>query len=130
VEQVALLGDHADRIGEAAERDAAHVLAVEPHRAAGRVVQPRHQVRDGRLAGAARADQRGQHARLDAEADAAQRPAARPVGPVAVGPLVGEPDVVQLDLAAHRLPQRPRAGGVDDLGLHVQVGEDALEECQ
>ena len=55
VEQVGLLGDHPDRIGEGAERDVAHVLPVEPHRAPRRVVQPRDQVRDRRLAGAARA---------------------------------------------------------------------------
>ena len=54
----------------------AHVAAVELDRAARRVVEPRDQVGDRRLAGAARPDERGELAGLDLERDVLERPRA------------------------------------------------------
>ncbi len=58
VEEVRLLGDHADRPGEGVEVEVAHVHPVEGDAAAGHVVEPGHQVAERGLAGAGRADDR------------------------------------------------------------------------
>jgi len=127
VEEVALLGDHPDGRGDAGLGEPAQVGTVEGDRAPRRVVQPRHQVADRRLAGTAGADDRGELAGGDAEVDAAQRPGhGRVVG--AVG-LVGEPHVVQRDLTADAVQgQHPRPRCVDDVGLQVEVGEHPVEQ--
>ena len=78
VEQIRLLGDHADVVGQRGQRQVADVGAVDGDPAARRVVQAWQQVGDRRLARAAGADQRGQLPRLHAEADVAQRPTGAP----------------------------------------------------
>ena len=64
-------------------RDVAQVVAVDEHAAAGRVVEAGHELGEGGLPGAGRADQRDGLARRDVERDVVQRQhrvLARPVG--------------------------------------------------
>ena len=109
------------------------------------VVQPRHEVRDRRLAGAARADQRGELSRQDVHRDVVQRPLAdlaigsRAAGRAPPRPssgsdlghvgrlLVPEPHVVELDLAPD-VRELLRVGRVGDLVLQVEVLEDPVEQ--
>ena len=77
VEQVRLLRDHADHLGERSERDLADVTPVDRHRASGHVVEPRHEIGDRRLAGPARADDRGELPGLDLERYVLERPEPR-----------------------------------------------------
>ena len=58
VEQEDVLLDDRQQVAVGAQAEVADVGAVEQDAAARRVVEPRHQVGDGRLAGAAAADQR------------------------------------------------------------------------
>ena len=77
-EQEAVLRDHDDRAGAA--RDSATVAqvdAVQAHRAGGRVVEARDQLRDRRLARAGRADERDGLAGRDVERRASAAPAGR-----------------------------------------------------
>ena len=124
VEEVRLLGHHPDRLGERAERDLLHVGPVDRDDALGRLVEARDQVRDGRLAGAARADERGELAGLDLEVDVLERPAAgRAEVPVDVRPRLAvvreghvpeghlAAEVVLRDLPARRAGRRSRAAG-------------------
>ena len=60
VEQVGLLGHHADLLRQRLQGDVAQVVAVDGDAALGGVVEPGQQVGDGGLARAAGADQRGQ----------------------------------------------------------------------
>ena len=76
-EEKRLLRHEADRAAQAAERDLADVDAADRHGARRRLVQPRQQVDQRRLAGAGAADERDRLARLDAEADVASGPAGR-----------------------------------------------------
>ena len=69
VEQVAVLGDHADGPAQRLERQLTDVDAADRHRPRVDVVQPREQGGDRRLAGARRADEGDDLARLDAERD-------------------------------------------------------------
>ena len=57
-EHEVLLGHHHHRAPQIGVGQVAQVDPVEPHRAAGRVVEPGQQLGDGRLAGAGGADQR------------------------------------------------------------------------
>ena len=77
-EQVALLGDHADRARDRRGGQVAHVVTVDRHRSALDVVEPRDQVGDRRLArpGRARPAPRAARAR-----PASRRRAARPRAP-------------------------------------------------
>jgi hypothetical protein len=70
----------------------ADVHAVDPHRAAGGVEQPRHEVHQGGLAGPGAADDRRRLPRPGGETDAGEDRL--------LGTRVGEPDVVHLQLAA------------------------------
>ena len=80
-EQRRLLERESDLRAQAAQRDVAQVVPVEAHRAGRRVVEAGEQRRDGRLAGAGRADERERLAGVDLEVDAAQdRPLAAGVG--------------------------------------------------
>ena len=88
----------------------AHVDAVDQHAAALHVVEAVEQLDDRRLAGAGGTDDGDLLARLDDEGHVAQHP---------VLAAVGEPDVVELDAAAHARAARTRrrpgcaiAGGV------------------
>ena len=62
---------------QAAQREVAHVVAVERDPPAGRVVEPREQRRERRLARTGRADERERLAGMDREVDAAQHGAGR-----------------------------------------------------
>ena len=57
MQQVGVLADHADGVGEVGEADVAQVDAVEQHPAGGRVVQPRDQAGESGLAAAGLADE-------------------------------------------------------------------------
>ncbi len=81
------------------------VLAVDGDAAAGEIVEAVEQPRNGRLAGAGRADHRHGLAGRHLEADAFEDDAFR---------LIGEGDVLEADVAAGHL-QRTGAGGVLDL---------------
>ena len=76
-------------------------IAVDRHRAAGRVVEPRDEVGAGRLPGAGLADERGLRPRRDDEGHVLERPEASCDRPPP-RPLVAEPDVVEGDVAARR----------------------------
>ena len=85
VEQVGLLRDHGDHVRDRVDGDVAHVVAVDQHRAAGDVVQARDQVRDGRLAGAARADDGRQLSGTHLQGHVVDRPCPRCFPVSAVG---------------------------------------------
>ena len=89
-------------------------------RPAGRVVEAEQQPREGRLAGARRADHREARARRDVEVDALQDLALR---------IVAEADVLEPDMAALR-PQAPARRPVDDLGGRVEQVEHRLHVDQ
>ena len=105
-----------DRVGERLEREVAHVDAVDRDRALGRVVEPRDEVRAGRLPRARLADERRLRPGRHRERDVLERP--RRV-------VVAEPDGVERDLAT-RL--RQPLGALDDVDLVVEVLEDAVEQ--
>src|SRR5207237_8796701 len=125
-------GDHADHGRERGPPNVAHVDTVDRHRSAVYVVQPRHEVRECRLACAARADERRKSARRDFETDVVESPLAARAGTLAVdgGKLgVAERDVLERDGAADAaLLKRARPRGVENLVREVKVLEDALEE--
>ena len=136
MQQVGVLGDHPDRVGDRRLGQRPHVVPVEQHRAAIDVVEPRDEVGDRRLARPAGPDDRRQPARLDHERRLAHRP-----GPVVrrlrhgrrhagdVGLRVGEPDVVELDPPGDRgRVEHLGAGGVDDPRPQVEVLEDPAEQ--
>ena len=58
VEEVRVLGHHADHVAHRGHGGVPHVDAAEAHRPRRHVVEARHQVRDGRLAGSGGAHQR------------------------------------------------------------------------
>ena len=72
VQQVGLLADHADDLGEVGEPEAAYVDAVDGDPPLGRVEEPGHQRREGRLARPGLADQRHRGAGRDVEVDAVE----------------------------------------------------------
>jgi hypothetical protein len=125
VEQVGLLRHDPDLVDDRLLREVAHVGAVEEHRPLRRLVEPRREVEDRRLARAGGAHEGHVLARLGGERDPLQGVArgGRRIG-------VAEPHVAELQPAA-------RAGGfhrgarirrVLDLGHQVEVLEDAREQ--
>ena len=97
--------------------DVAQVVAVDADRAGGRVVEAGDELRQRRLAGAGRADERDGLARRDRERHVVER--GRRVA-------VGEGHAVEDDLAAQ--PREVgRAGRVDQLGLLVEQLEDLVQ---
>ena len=153
VEEIGLLRDDADGLGERVEGQLAHVDSVDRHRSAGRVVEARDEVGAGRLARARLAHERrlgprghrndtssSVHARLS-------KAGIRPSGPPREIPrlrrgqvpkgrrfasghrgridLVSEPDVLERDVAARPL-DRPRP--LDDVDRLVEVLEDPVEQ--
>ncbi len=120
VEQVGVLGDHADDAPERSEAEIAHVRAVEQHRALGDVVEPRDQVAERGLAAARLADDRHLGARFGREAHVLQD------GTIG---LVGERDAVEANLSAHALPREvDRILALLDVNGQVEVLEDAIEQ--
>ena len=93
-EDVVLLGDQRDVAAQVAERQLDQPHAADRDRAGARRVDAREQPAERRLAGARRPDHRDPLADPDVEVDAVQHVAALDVG---------EPDVVRLELLAHRL---------------------------
>src|SRR5919205_505517 len=123
VEQVRLLRDEADRPGQGAEGEVAHVDPVDRHAPGGRVVQPGDEIAERRLARAGLPHHRHARAGRDREVDAVER--RRPVR------VVAERDVLEAHVAAHR--RRVEHDGVlpvEDVDLEVEVLEDAVEEGQ
>ena len=114
-EQHQLLADHRDLVAQRREGQRAQVAAVEQDAAGGRVVEPRQQVEERRLAGAGAADEGDAAAGLDDERDALE-------GGVAVG--VDEGDVLEADLPEHAVDP---LGAVADGVLDVEQREDAIE---
>ena len=133
-EEERVLVHDADVPAQVGQLQVAHVLAVDEHGAAARVVEPRHEIGQGRLAAASVADERDGVAGRDLEAHASQH---RPVD-------VAEPDVVEgdgtggaggLDGAGgdelrrrqpERVPQRLRVRLLRHLERRVQHFVDAL----
>ena len=89
-------------------------------RPADRIVEPREQVRDGRLAAARRPDQTDHLPGIHPERDALDH---------LTHAVVAEHDVLELDLALHRL-QPNRSVLVDDLRLGVEHLEDPMRRAR
>ena len=139
MEQVAVLGDHAQRVADRVEREVADVDPRQPHRAAVDVVQPRRQRRDRGLAAAGGADERDNLAGLDAERHAVEHLGTAPgverrdllegCQRDLVGRGVGEPDVVELQ--RHRpIGHRDRVRLLGDQRRQIEHLEDPLEADQ
>jgi hypothetical protein len=117
MEEIRLLRDDPDEIGERGEREVSHVDASDRDGAAVDVVEPRCEVAERRLPGAGLPDECRRRPGGHGEAHVLQRP--RVVR-------VAEPDRVENDVA--------RVGGLDrifplgDVDRCVQVFEDAVEE--
>ncbi len=77
VEEIGLLGDHADRGGERVERDIAQVVPVDADDSVGRVVEARDEIGQGGLARAGGTDQRDQLSGPGGEGDVLQGDLAR-----------------------------------------------------
>jgi hypothetical protein len=119
VQQVWLLGYDTDRGGQVGEAEVAHVGAVDRDPSAGHVVQARHEVAEGRLAGPGRPD--------DGQVPAGRQVDVDPVqGRLAA---VGEVDPLEPDVPA-RARQRHRVGRLGDVERQVEVLEGALEQRQ
>ena len=106
VEEHGILRDDADLGVEARLRDVAQVLAIDPDRTAGHVVEPEEEPPDGGFARPRRPHQRDPLPRPDAERDALQD---------RTGGVVAELDTIEHDLAAPD-PDRDRPLPVDDVG--------------
>src|SRR6185312_16524752 len=96
VEQVRLLRYHADQIGQGLEAQVADIDTADRDAPAARVVEPRSQITQRRLAGTGLPDERGRRAGRHGEGDILERPVLA----------VAEPDVVEDDVAG--LPDRNR----------------------
>ena len=117
VEEIRLLRDDADEIGERLEAQVANVDAADRHAPRGDVVQPRGQIAERRLAGAGLADDRRRRPGGHHERHVLERPG---------GAAVAEGHVVVRDVA--RLGDRERVGLLVDVDRLVEVLEDAVEE--
>ena len=115
VEQQRLLRDQADLPPQVAQPQFAQVDAVQPHGAADRIGEPRHQVGQRGLAAAVGADDAQRLAEGDRQVDVVQHRLVR---------RVVEVDVVE-DQPAVR-PRRPAAGGPD---RRSPAGGPASERC-
>ena len=116
-EHVAVLLDHPDRVAQRFQGHVANVLAVDGDAPAGDVVEARHQVGDGRLAGARRADDAQGLPGTDRERHPAQRFRVAILGPV------GERNVLEAQFAARqRQCRRARIVG------HVRLLVEHLEQ--
>ncbi len=143
MEEVGVLGHHTDGPAQGVQGDVAQVLPGDADAARRRVVQPRHQVRGGRLAHAGRAHQRGEFAGRRREADVAQH-LGRFLGALVGGQRVrlqgrqgdlarlrvAEGHPVEGDLGGGAVVRRGQVGGVLPLGdqrLQVEQFEDPVE---
>ena len=125
VEEVRLLGDHADGGRQRGQRRVAHVDAVDRHPALLGLVEPRDQISERGLARPGLPDDRRPRARRYVEVDVAQRPRVLRAGAVAEG------DVLEADLAQDLVgPQLDRMLGLDDVHRQIEVLEDAVKQGQ
>ena len=124
VEQHGILRHHADGHVQAALGHRAHVLPVDPHRAAGDVIEPEQQPPDGGLARSRRPDQ--------GHAFACRHPQRDPPQDLAFG-VIGEIDMVKLDHpAAHLQRLCPRRvqhfGGLAQQAEHLPHVDQRLPD--
>ncbi|GAB2664443.1 hypothetical protein GCM10027068_50480 [Prescottella soli] len=123
VQQVRLLRDHADQLGQLREPDVAQVHTVDGHRTRRRVVQAGDERCQRGLAGTGFTDQRERRSGGDVDRDVGQR--------VPVGILVPEADVFETHRTVGPFTRHGnRAFGVVDLHRQVQILEDPAEQCQ
>ena len=117
VEQHRILQDEAHLLPERLQRVVPHVLAVDLHRAAEHVVQPRNECDERRLAAAGRADERRALVRLHEEGGVFQHRFRRPVAerhPVEddssreTGRRRGRPDARSPDVRPTTVPRSAR----------------------
>ena len=118
VEEHRVLGDHRDLLPQRGHGAVADVAAVEQDDALGHVEEPRDQVDQRRLAGAAQADDGHHLPGVDGKADVTQDAAAVTV-------LVMERDTSELDTLLERR-QRCRSGTIAHFRVRVEHPEDAL----
>ena len=116
-EHIAVLLDYPDRVAQRIQGHVADILAVNGDAPAGDVVEARHQVGDGRLAGARRTDDAERLARADGERHPAQRLRVAILGPI------GERDVLEAQLAAGQRQRWRRR-----LVRHVRLLIEHLEQ--
>ena len=116
MEEIRLLGDDTDQVGQRLEAQVADVDTANRDVPARDVVQPRDQVAERRLAGARLPNQRGRRPLLDSERDVLERPVVA----------VAEPDLVEHDVAG--LPDGQRVRLLHDVDRLVEVFEDPVEE--
>ena len=120
MQQVRLLADHADDVGQIGELHVAQIHAVDGDASGGRVVKPSGERRERALPRTGLADQGKRSAGRDVEADAGDG------GGVGVG--VAERHVVEAQMTVHL----PRVdvdwiNRIIDLDRQVEVFEDARE---
>ena len=120
-EEEALLRHDPELVAQRVLRHVVEVDAVDRDPAARRLVEPREQLRDRRLAGAGVADERDRRPRRDVEVDPVQHL-------LADSPprAVREVDVLEADVALD-VRERLRAGPVDDLRLLVEHADDLVQ---
>ena len=114
-----VLEDDAHAAAQLLEVVFAEVVAVEQDAALVRVVEPGQQLHQRRLAGAVLADQRHHLARLQGEAEMADRPA--------LGAGIDEADILEHEAVADRMRERPRIGRRQDLRPRLEEGEQVVE---
>ena len=117
MEQQRVLEHEADLAAQRLEREETNVLAVDRDLAAQRVVEPRDEADERRLAGAGVADERRALARFDDEVDVLEHQAVR---------LIAERDVRELD-AALEARRALGVGAFANLAVDRQQLADALE---
>jgi hypothetical protein len=122
VEKMGLLGDDANGVAQRLQAHMADVAVVNQDSAAGRIVKPRQQTCQRRLAGSGAADQGNSHPALDFKVDLVENLA--PGATVARG--VAEADVLEAHRARPHL-ERPAQDVVGYLGPQVKEPEDALD---
>ena len=135
VEKVAVLCNVPDETGQGCQANVSHVRPIDADGALGNVVQARYQVRDRCLAGATGTHERSQLARLDFEVHPAQRHSMGGLFRDSVVTLmcrnraVVQAHVIEGYSALH-IPGFQNLGQflINDLGLDVQVAENALEQ--
>ena len=119
-EEEHVLLDDADAAAQIGQLDAADILPVQRDRAGRNLVEARDKLAERRFAAAALADPRQHFAGLDMQIDVGEH--------VALALVVGEGDVVELNIAVH-VGQRDRVGRIDDIRVFVHDGAEALEAC-
>ena len=118
VEEVGLLRDDTDQVGERLKAQIADVHTADRDPSSAGLVEPRGQIAERRLAGAGLPDQCGRRARRHGEGDVLERPVLA----------VAKPNLVEDDVA--RLPDSKGVRLLLDVDRLVEVFEDPVEQCQ